>query len=534
MTTEDQNMRSALTNKLGVLQVLGCLMNNPLLFLNTEYRLEPDDFPERFHRIVFGGIEWLASQGAQKISPIDLDQFIARYDVNYRIFCDNQGFDYVSRCIELADESNFAFYYKQIKKYTLLYKLHKEGMSISEYFDPSVTDPTELATKQKKFDDTSLEGIINNFEGKVSRVASDFACGGDVVEGKAGEGLSALIESFKEDEGMGEPFSSGFCTTLFRGQRFKKVILESAPSGVGKSRKALGDAAKLAIPQYYDTKKKCWTISKDPHVNPVLYICTELEFKDLQTMLVAYVAGINENTVFDYGYTPEEEERQKRAQRYVDQAPFYIVCLRDYDMEDVEHFIKKYVQVYDVHYVFFDYLMPTTKMMAAMANKTKMKNLREDQCMLEGITRLKNLANKLGVYIHTATQTNREYVNKKTIDETTLRSSMSTNDKTDVSLVMLEPRDEDEPIIAEYLRKGFTTRPNRVLHVFKMRQVNGISETKIRIYIYFDPGTCRVEDCFVTDRKGNFINVPSMEVERIPIPEIVEELERPKSSEFIL
>ena len=48
---EQQNVKIVLSDKMSVLQVLGCLVNNPLILVNREYSLKPSDFPERFHQI---------------------------------------------------------------------------------------------------------------------------------------------------------------------------------------------------------------------------------------------------------------------------------------------------------------------------------------------------------------------------------------------------------------------------------------------------------------------------------------------------
>lgn len=517
---QNEQIRKQLCDKMAVIEVLGNLMNNSSLLTEGDFKLKKDDFPERFHQIVFGSIEFLADRGMEKINPIDIDQFLSRYEVQYRVFLDNKGFEYVTRAMELADEKKFEYYRLQLKKYSALYRFYEVGMDISEFFNPQLTDPDELSKLHNRFDAMDLYDLVSYFEGKIATVSTEFACNRDVVEGIASSNLRKLKDSFKEGGDMGEPLMSGFCTALFRGQRLKKLFIESAPSGGGKSRKALGEAARLAIPEFYDTKANRWVVPKAPHRNGVLFITTELQMEEVQVMLLAYVSGVNENHIRNGIYEANEESRVDRAMDYIDQSHLYFVAIGEYDMDDIERIIKKYKAAYNVRYVFFDYLMATFKMMSGSSSKVRSKNLREDQYLLDGVLRLKNLANRLNIYIHTGTQLSREYKNSKEIDATVLRGAMAIADKADIGLAMLPVREDDKPIIEEYMRKGFTTRPNMVLHIFKMRQVNKVTETKLKVYGYFDYGTCRFEDCFVTNLSGEFLNVEREDVERITAEEL--------------
>ena len=72
-----------LCDKMAVLQVLGCLLRKPVLMADREYKLTADDFPEQFHKIVFGAIEHLGNDGAEHIDAIDVDQFLSPY-TNHR------------------------------------------------------------------------------------------------------------------------------------------------------------------------------------------------------------------------------------------------------------------------------------------------------------------------------------------------------------------------------------------------------------------------------------------------------------------
>lgn len=53
-------------NKMAVINVLSGIIQNPLLLMDENYKLTPDDFPERFHKIVFAAVDHLAHNGVKE------------------------------------------------------------------------------------------------------------------------------------------------------------------------------------------------------------------------------------------------------------------------------------------------------------------------------------------------------------------------------------------------------------------------------------------------------------------------------------
>ena len=79
------------SSKMAVLQVLAGLINDPLLFSDGKHKFSLDDFPEQFHKILFGAVEHLATNGMAKISYIDIDQFLRPYPVSIRFLSITKG-----------------------------------------------------------------------------------------------------------------------------------------------------------------------------------------------------------------------------------------------------------------------------------------------------------------------------------------------------------------------------------------------------------------------------------------------------------
>jgi|GEM_PF-418060 len=491
-------------NKIAVMQVLAGLIKDPLLFANNKYRFDINDFQEQFHRIVYGAVDYLAHSGMEKIDYIDIDKFLQPYESQYKVFCDNRGIEYIQKILEMYDPKKFDYYYNTLKKYSLLVLLNNQGIDTSDLYDSSIVNPDEQQKMQERFDKMSVNDIITSEEVKVAEAKKLFGSSSDLVEGSAGDSLRELKEELKKAPVMGMPLMSPILTTLYRGQRFGCLNMTSAPSGVGKTRIAVGEACHLAIPEYYDCDKKQW-ISTGLEEN-VLIIETELELQEVQTMMMAHVSGIPESRILDGNYSKEEEQRLDKAIDLIEasKSRFFFVSITNFDSDDVINTIKSYYMTRHVNYVFFDYLSESIKMLAEGARKTKVQGLRTDQILLQMSTALKDCAKQLNIYIWTATQLSGDYKNVKEADSTSLRGAKSLADKTDCAAILLPVRDMDNPIIDTYCAKGFETKPNFVLHVYKIRRG---TYQNIRLYTYFDRSTCRMYDCFVTDSNGVMLPV---------------------------
>ena len=497
------------SDKMSVLQVLGGLAKNPMLFLNREYRFDVADFPEQFHKIVFSAIEHLASNGVEKISPIDVDQFLSGFSVQYRVFSDNRGMEYLSKAMAMAEDVNFPYYYTIVKKFGLLNKLRAQGFDVSEVYDPKDVDPKVVAEKQEKFVNMSVTDLMNFFEAKLLTLKQEYGTTDGVEECQAGEGMVDLIEQLEQKPEFGVPLCSPKLTTICRGRRLKKFYIESAVQGAGKSRRAAGEACHLAVPEYFNTKTNLWEHSG--FSESVLLISTELEASEVQTMFLAYVSGVPEHHILDGRYFGDERARVVQAAQYIAKSNLFFVQISDFDVDDIENLIKKYHYLHGVNYVFYDYLSTSMKIMAGTARQARVSDLKEYQILNLFGQRLKTLCNVLNIHIQTATQLSGNW-KTEAADQQLLRGAKSLADQPDIGSIMLPIRDEDKPIVDAFLNKGFELAPNMVIHVYKTRRTG---YNNVRLYVYFDRATCRIEDCFATDNEGHMLDIENTKIEEV-------------------
>ena len=106
----------------------------------------------------------------------------------------------------------------------------------------------------------------------------------------AGDDIFDLIESFKFRPEVGVPLYGPYINTVTRGARLKKFYLRSAPTGVGKTRSMIADACYIGCNKIYD---ETFGWIKNGVAEPVLYITTEQELEEIQTMMLAFLSAVN-------------------------------------------------------------------------------------------------------------------------------------------------------------------------------------------------------------------------------------------------
>ena len=72
-------MSSKYVDSNAIIQVIGCLYNAPhLLEQEDKYKISEEDFPETFHKIIFGTIYKLYELGVKEISLLSMEDFLKR------------------------------------------------------------------------------------------------------------------------------------------------------------------------------------------------------------------------------------------------------------------------------------------------------------------------------------------------------------------------------------------------------------------------------------------------------------------------
>ena len=194
------------------------------------------------------------------------------------------------------------------------------------------------------------------------------------------------------------------------------------------TRAMVADAASISMSEVYDPQKREWI--KNPAPQNTLFMATEQEFDEIQSLLLAFVSGVDERMILDWTLTAEQEERVNKAGQIILNSPLYLKRMPDFSLKDIETTIKFHVLQFGVKYVFFDYLHSSMKILSEVSSKAGVKNLREDNVLFMISVRLKDLCNQYGIFIMTSTQLNSDYRTSKIYDQNLLRGAKSIADWT--------------------------------------------------------------------------------------------------------
>ena len=124
-----------ISDKNSIMQVIGCLMKNTLLFAQQDkYHFDLRDFDDLFTRTIFAGISNFYQKGAISVSIVDLDTYFQQYPDLKQEFDKKNGLEYLKDCETLCNPDNFDYYYNRLKKFSCLRALEKDGFDISEFY----------------------------------------------------------------------------------------------------------------------------------------------------------------------------------------------------------------------------------------------------------------------------------------------------------------------------------------------------------------------------------------------------------------
>ena len=347
-------------------------------------------------------------------------------------------------------------------------------------------------------DNASLEDIANKVDEKIEAIRYQYVDESFGEAQQAGDGIFDLIEKFKEHPEVGVPLYGPLINTVTRGARLKKFYLRSAATGIGKTRSMIADCCYIGCNKIYD-ETFGW-IGSGP-AEPVLFITTEQELEEIQTMMLAFLSNVNEEHILNGEYGEGEEERVLQAAKLLKASPIYVEELPDFSLQDVENKIKKNIREHDVKYVFHDYIHTSLKILEEITKRSGGVKLREDNILFMLSTRLKDICNQHGVFIMSATQLNGDYQDSKTPDQNLLRGAKAIADKIDYGSILLSVKDEDLVSLENILSSNIFEKPTIKMSIYKNRRGR---YKGVYLWCKANLGICRVEPMFCTTYNYEF------------------------------
>jgi replicative DNA helicase len=474
--------------------IISSLMRNPLILEDDQFILTQEDFSQPLQQIVFTTIFNMAKQGFTMINPPDVDLFLKQYPTQYQYYTTNKGYEWllnIHKVTEAFNQNEFKYYYDRLKKFSILRDLNSNGFDIRPFYDPT-KEFLEHDEEDKKLNNIKLSDIPNRIRELLVSIENKHVGKENKSAITAEDGLRALVEQFKNTPEVGLPIDGEILNYAVRGARAGKLYVYSAPSGAGKTRFMVGNACAISLP-YIENGK----VIKREHLKPVLFIATEMGADEIQTLIISYISGVNEEKILLGSYSPEEEARVDMALKILDQygKNFIIETMPDPSMAMIRAKMAKYIIQDGIEYIFYDYIFSSPGLLSEFRDI----EVREDVALMMLSNTLKEVAQTYSVFVHTATQLNGNWEKVQIRNANLIRGSKAIADKIDIGIIGVRIDEEEMDKIAIILKELKLKIPNIVMDIYKNRRGK---LTSVKIFRYFDYGTCRAEDIMITD--GNY------------------------------
>ena len=284
-----------MVDKNTILQIIGSLMKQPQ-YLNEKdkYMLLPEDFSTFFEKYIFSAIFNLTKDGAQQISVLDIDSYFDSHPVAKETFEKNKGIEYLQDALDYAIVDNFPVYYKRLKKFNAIKDLKKMGFDTSSIYSENLLDKKSKEINER-FETLEVSDIFDTVKGNLMKLEASYSLGDSAETIAAHEGIEDLLTELSERPEVGSQLQGKIFNTICRGARKTKFYIRSASSGAGKTRAAVGDACYLAYPIRFNTQS--WEWEWNGSSEKTLFIATEQEHDEIQTLILAYLTGFNEEKI---------------------------------------------------------------------------------------------------------------------------------------------------------------------------------------------------------------------------------------------
>lgn len=501
-------MASKYVDTVSIMQVIGCVFNNPaLLDFTDKYTITDNDFPDDFHKIVFGAIYKLHESGVNTISLETINDFLAGRPKSEGVFKQQKGEEWLLRVSDACTPAAFDYYYNKLKKMSLLRAYDNYGIDVKFIYDPTnILDIKKKQAQEEKLDNLTLEDIANEVDRRIDNIRMEYVDDEFGEASQAGDNIFDLIDNLKEHPEVGVPLYGPLINTITRGARLKKFYLRSAPTGVGKTRSMIADACYISCNKIYDENFgwiRCGSFE------PTLYITTEQELEEVQTMMLAFISNVNEEHILNGKYEGDEEDRVLEAAKILQNAPLYVEELPDFSLQDIEDRIRRNIRDHDIKFIFHDYIHTSIKILEEITRRSGGVKLREDNILFMLSIRLKDLCNEYGVFIMSATQLNADYTESRTPDQNLLRGAKAIADKVDYGSVILGVKEEDLTALEPVLASNLFERPTIKISIYKNRRGR---YKGIYLWCKADLGCCRIQPMFATGYDYEIINIDDTKI----------------------
>ncbi len=347
-----------LSNSAAELTIISGLMNNPNIFFNEKFFIDIDDFSLKETRAVYSVVtNIIATEGES--TPLTQQDLLSHADGTstgelIKHFFKTDKLDAViqNKPAEAVVFENI----EKVKKLSILRQFQANGFDVSPFTQRGLSFYNDGGDDYEKAKSETCEiaDIIKHFQGIVAEIENKSVNNKLSRATKAFEGLRDLMRQIKETPPVGIEMEGVIYNTIARGARVGKFYLNSAPSGHGKTRQMVAQAASIAFPCI---DREGMIVARHVHER-VLFIPTEQDEKEIQLLILAHVSGVSESRISLGQLTAEDEDRIETAIRIIELYGdnFVIEPIPDPSIALVKSTVTKNIYKNEVGYVFYDYI----------------------------------------------------------------------------------------------------------------------------------------------------------------------------------
>lgn len=480
--------------------LLGCIMKQTSLLFIPQFPLCKEDFPIEFHRTMFVALVRLAQSGVQEATEVEIENVVRNYPAQMEILQDNNYMAFMDTVKGLAVVDNYESNYNTIRKYSLLREMKAEGIDISEFYDETGDEEEE----QARFNNTTIQEILNAIDLKTTALRNKYDVHYVREEIKAGEDTQELIDEFKQQPSFGAMLQSGYLSTIWNGWSRGHLIIRAGPSSSGKSRCSVADLCQVGILEMWDDEFQDF-IPNLNYQSPTLFIATEQDIRtEVEPMFLAAVAGVEYRRIKNGLMDKEEEKRVLKAGEIIQKSNLTICSMPNFTSKSLERKIKEQVEVNGIEYMVFDY-MEIQSELAAEYKETNATIPRQDLVLLSLTSDLKRMCEDYNIGMLSGMQLNDSWKETRFVDESALAGSKAAKNKVDNGSIILPTtylKKDLKVLGGQFQRPGFGSNripmPNICEYIFKGRY-SIFGDRRLKLWSYFDRGTFRRHDFFVTN-----------------------------------
>lgn len=352
--------------------ILSISSKNENSFFTVLSKIVSTDFLAPESRVYFDVLGLLHKTGYRKFDKLLISKAI--HDVGYSDLCSDEFIEAILNIS--ASEDNLDKYILKLLDDSTKYRLYK---NLIEHTNTVKSNAASIET-------SSSDDLINKVQ---TDMLSLSISSNAIVEPKhVSDGLDDYIKSIEDKKVDVIGLSTGYpiLDKVVDGLVPGTLMIVAARKKMGKSAFLTNVAANVAVNNGY----------------PVLYLDTEMTFKEWRDRVLAIISGVKERTIKHGGFKQDIKtyERILEAAKYLKKSKLFHHYVPGYNVEKIAALYKKYKFKEDIQLAVFDYIKEPDYSSVVPGRK-------EYQILGDVTTKLKDLSGQLDIPFLAAVQLNR-------------------------------------------------------------------------------------------------------------------------------